>query len=151
MASIDAVHLRGGPCDGERPEPFDGDFPDTLVEIAVMDYAASVGHVYRVTADHLVDEAGVTRGGHRTAEGVTASRAGCVRLAPVEGLRLTHPRRWCARPRTSPVASVRVAAGDERDPADIALAATEAHGDLPSTEPLVVADHRPATRRGCSS
>jgi hypothetical protein len=61
MASIDAVHLRGGPCDGERPEPFDGDFPDTLVEIAVMDYAASVGHVYRVTADHLVDEAGVTR------------------------------------------------------------------------------------------
>ena len=61
MVAIDAVQLRGGPCDGERPEPFDGMFPHTLSEITVMNHAAGVGYVYEITADKLTDEAGVTR------------------------------------------------------------------------------------------
>jgi hypothetical protein len=34
--TIVAVHLRGGPCDGERPEPFDGTFPDNFDAITVV-------------------------------------------------------------------------------------------------------------------
>jgi hypothetical protein len=62
MAAIEAVELRGGPCDGDRPEPLDGTtFPDRLQAITVMDYTAYVGHVYAVTADTLIDDDGVAR------------------------------------------------------------------------------------------
>ena len=61
MQSIQAVHLRGGPCDGERPEPIPGtEFPVDLEAITVMDHAAGVGHVYEVTSDLRLDE-GVPR------------------------------------------------------------------------------------------
>jgi hypothetical protein len=62
MRAIDAVQLRGGPCDGDRPEPPDGTgFPNDLSAITVMDHTARVGHVYGVTADTLVDDHGVRR------------------------------------------------------------------------------------------
>jgi hypothetical protein len=62
MAAIAAVQLRGGPCDGDRPEPLpDAEFPDSLTAITVMDHAAWVGHVYRVTTDSIMDDAGVRR------------------------------------------------------------------------------------------
>jgi hypothetical protein len=61
MPVIEAVELRGGPCDGDRPQPFDGTFPDRLHAITVMDYATYVGHVYTVTPDTLVDDDGVSR------------------------------------------------------------------------------------------
>jgi hypothetical protein len=62
MAAIEAVELRGGPCDGDRPRPFDGtEFPDRLQAITVMDYTMYVGHVYAATPDTLVDDDGVSR------------------------------------------------------------------------------------------
>jgi hypothetical protein len=62
MAAIEAVELRGGPCDGDRPRPLDGtEFPDRLRAITVMDYGAYVGHVYSVTPDTLIDDEGVSR------------------------------------------------------------------------------------------
>ncbi len=62
LATIAAVHLRGGPCDGERPDPTPGTaFPDDLDAITVMDHSGGVGHNYRVTADRLIDDDGVHR------------------------------------------------------------------------------------------
>ena len=61
IMTIVAVHLRGGPCDGERPEPFDGTFPDTLDSITVVDHAHGLGHVYDVTTEVLTDDDGVPR------------------------------------------------------------------------------------------
>jgi hypothetical protein len=62
MAAIEAVQLRGGPCDGDRPNPIpDSEFPDSLTAITVMDHAAWVGHVYGVTLESIVDETGVRR------------------------------------------------------------------------------------------
>jgi hypothetical protein len=63
MGAINAVHLRGGPCDGERPEPLPGTggFQDSLSEIAVMDHTSWVGHICAITADTLVDDRGVRR------------------------------------------------------------------------------------------
>ena len=62
MAPITAVHLRGGPCDGERPQPLPGtEFPGRLEAITVMDHSAWLGHVYAVTDETLVDEDGVRR------------------------------------------------------------------------------------------
>jgi hypothetical protein len=62
MATINAVHLRGGPCDGDRPVPLpDTGFPDSLSAITVMDHTAWVGHVYGVTGDTLLDDRGVLR------------------------------------------------------------------------------------------
>ncbi len=53
MALISAVYLRGGPCDGEGPEPLPGTtFPDDLDAITVMDNAAGVGHV---TSSQAID------------------------------------------------------------------------------------------------
>ena len=61
MEAIDAVHLRGGPCDGERPEPLPGTaFAPDLDAITVMDHAAGVGHVYELTSGRLTDD-GVRR------------------------------------------------------------------------------------------
>lgn len=61
MAAIDGVHLRGGPCDGQRPEPLpDTRFPDDLQAVTVMDHSAGVGHLYEVTGDLVIDE-GVRR------------------------------------------------------------------------------------------
>lgn len=61
MPVIDGVHLRGGPCDGQRPEPLpDTTFPDDLQAITVMDHSAGVGHLYEVTGDLVIDE-GVRR------------------------------------------------------------------------------------------
>ncbi len=60
--AIGAVHLRGGPCDGERPEPAPGTtFPEELDTITVMNHSVGVGHEYRVTADLLIDDDGVRR------------------------------------------------------------------------------------------
>lgn len=62
MATIGAVHLRGGPCDGERPEPAPGTtFPEALDAITVMDHSVGVGHDYRVTADRFIDDDGTRR------------------------------------------------------------------------------------------
>lgn len=62
MGTIDAVHLRGGPCDRERVRPLsDPEFPGTLTAITVMDHATWVGHVYGVTTDSIMDDAGVRR------------------------------------------------------------------------------------------
>jgi hypothetical protein len=62
MVTIGAVHLRGGPCDGQRPEPLPGTaFPDNLDSITVMDHAAGVGHVYEVTDEHFTDDTGTHR------------------------------------------------------------------------------------------
>ena len=63
MGAIDAVHLRGGPCDGERPEPKPpgSGFPAALSAITVMDHTAWVGHVYAATTDTVVDDDGVLR------------------------------------------------------------------------------------------
>jgi hypothetical protein len=56
METIDAVQLRGGPCDGQRPEPLAGTtIPDGLEAITVMDHAAGVGHVYELTGNSLID------------------------------------------------------------------------------------------------
>jgi len=43
MTAIDGVHLRGGPCDGERP-----------------DHSAGVGHFYETTEEYIL-EAGLRR------------------------------------------------------------------------------------------
>ncbi len=60
--TISAVYLRGGPCDGERPEPAPGTrFPEDLEAITVMDHSAGVGHEYRVTGERLLDEDGTRR------------------------------------------------------------------------------------------
>jgi len=59
--TIVAVQLRGGPCDGERPEPFDGVFPDSLDAITVVDHARRLGHVYDVTNQVFTDDDGVAR------------------------------------------------------------------------------------------
>jgi hypothetical protein len=62
MATITAVHLRGGPCDGDRPAPLPGiEFPDRLEAITVMDHTAWVGHVYAMTDETVIDEDGVRR------------------------------------------------------------------------------------------
>lgn len=62
MAPVDAVQLRGGPCDGERPEPASGtSFPDSLDRITVMDHSAGVGHAYLVTDDRFTDDDGIRR------------------------------------------------------------------------------------------
>jgi hypothetical protein len=59
---IDAVHLRGGPCDGQEPEPLPGTtLPDHLHAITVMDHAAGVGHVYELTGSRLIDDNGLGR------------------------------------------------------------------------------------------
>jgi len=58
---IDAVRLRGGACDGDRPNPpADSEFPDNLTAMTVMD-PAWVGHVYGVALESIVDETGVRR------------------------------------------------------------------------------------------
>ncbi len=62
MATIGAVHLRGGPCDGERPEAAPGTtFPEDLDAITVMDHSAGVGHNYRVTDHRFIDVDGMHR------------------------------------------------------------------------------------------
>ena len=62
MATIDAVVLRGGPCDGERPEPAPGTtFPDDLDAITVRDFVADVEHVYEVTGPPAIGEDGISR------------------------------------------------------------------------------------------
>ncbi len=62
MEPIDAVYLRGGPCDGEGPEPLpDTTFPGDLDAITVMDHAAGVGHVYELAGERLNDDDGVWR------------------------------------------------------------------------------------------
>jgi hypothetical protein len=62
MGAINAVHLRGGPCDGEHPEPLPATaFPESLTAITVMDHTAWVGHVYGVTAETMVDDRDVVR------------------------------------------------------------------------------------------
>lgn len=59
---VDAVHLRGGPCDGQEPEALPGTtFPGDLRAITVMDHAASVGHVYELTGSRLIDDNGLGR------------------------------------------------------------------------------------------
>ncbi len=61
MTAIDGVHLRGGPCDGERPEPMPGTtFPPDLDAITVMDHSAGVGHYYETTEEYIL-EAGLRR------------------------------------------------------------------------------------------
>lgn len=61
MTAIDGVHLRGGPCEGERPEPLPGTtFPPNLDAITVMDHGARVDHRYEMTAESVVD-AGMRR------------------------------------------------------------------------------------------
>jgi len=61
MTAIDGVHLRGGPCDGERPEPLPGTmFPPDLDGITVMDHSAGVGHFYE-TAEACILDAGLRR------------------------------------------------------------------------------------------
>ena len=60
MATIDAVMLRGGPCDGERPQPIPGTtFPDDLDAISVRDFVAGVEHVYEVTGSAVTGEDGI--------------------------------------------------------------------------------------------
>jgi len=62
MATIGAVHLRGGPCDGERPEAAPGTtFPEDLDAITIMDHSAGVGHNYRVTDHRFIDVDGLHR------------------------------------------------------------------------------------------
>ncbi len=57
MTAINGVHLRGGPCDGERPEPLPGTtFPPDLDAITVMDHAAGVGHHYEMTDESVRDD-----------------------------------------------------------------------------------------------
>ncbi len=62
MTVIDGVYLRGGPCDGERPEPMPGTtFPPDLSAITVMDHSAGVGHFYETTEEECILEAGLRR------------------------------------------------------------------------------------------
>ncbi|HEV2784921.1 MAG TPA: hypothetical protein VGV67_00925 [Solirubrobacteraceae bacterium] len=62
MATIDAVVLRGGPCDGERPEPIAGTtFPDDLDAITVCDFVAGVEHRYEVIGAPAIGEDGISR------------------------------------------------------------------------------------------
>ena len=61
MTVMEGVHLRGGPCNGERPEPLPGTtFPPDLDGITVMDHSAGVGHFYAMTEESVLD-AGVRR------------------------------------------------------------------------------------------
>jgi hypothetical protein len=62
MVAIGSVLLRGGPCDGDRPEPAPGTtFPGNLDAITVMDHSAAVGHNYRVTDDQFIGDDGLRR------------------------------------------------------------------------------------------
>ena len=62
MATIDAVVLRGGPCDGERPRPIPGTtFPGDLDAISVCDFVQGVEHVYEVTGVTAVGQDGISR------------------------------------------------------------------------------------------
>lgn len=64
MATIDAVVLRGGPCDGERPRPVPGTtFPADLDAISVCDFARGAEHVYEVAGPPAVGEDGIARAG----------------------------------------------------------------------------------------
>lgn len=56
MMQSDGVLLRGGPCDGERPEPLPGTtFSPHLDAITVMDHGAGVGHHYEMTDKFVFD------------------------------------------------------------------------------------------------
>ena len=56
METIGAVHLRGGPCDGQRPEPLpDTTIPGDLEAITVVDHATGASHVYELTGSWLTD------------------------------------------------------------------------------------------------
>lgn len=56
MMPSDGVLLRGGPCDGERPEALPGTtFPPDLRAITVMDHGAGVGHHYEMTDKSVLD------------------------------------------------------------------------------------------------
>lgn len=62
MATIDAVVLRGGPCDGERPQPIPGTtFPEDLDAISVCDFAHGVEHVYEMADFPAIGEDGISR------------------------------------------------------------------------------------------
>lgn len=62
MATIDAVVLRGGPCDGEQPQPIPGTtFPGDLDAIGVRDFVAGVEHVYEVTGSAVTGADGISR------------------------------------------------------------------------------------------